>query len=270
MHTISRQLPRNFSRSLHTPDERQHGRAFTLVELLVGVAVISIPAALLLPSFAGAKAAALSTACKSNLRQMGIALSGYYHEEQYYPLREHRDTRVSQFITYAWMAHLLPSVSSNTAIFRCPARGHEFTWPDGPSPLGYPFPFNVSMSTPFSYGCNAWGVGNADGYGLGLVAGIGIVGSSKIANPADMIAIGDSDGSGSLDGDIACFRVSAAMPPPLQPGNLHKNGANIVFCDGHVEWQKQVKWTELTEAAARRWNNDNRPHRELWFPGKMP
>jgi prepilin-type processing-associated H-X9-DG protein len=81
-----------------------------------------------------------------------------------------------------------------------------------------------------------------------------------------MIAIGDSDGNGVADGDITFHRVPTPSGPQASfpPGNRHKSGANIVFCDGHVEWAKQSKWIERTDEAARRWNNDNQPHRELW------
>jgi len=56
--------------------------AFTLVELLVVIAVIAILAALLLPALAKAKASAKCAACKSNLRQLGIALTMYVGDNQ--------------------------------------------------------------------------------------------------------------------------------------------------------------------------------------------
>lgn len=43
-------------------------------------------------------------------------------------------------------------------------------------------------------------------------------------------------------------------------GKRHARGANVVFCDAHVEYAKTNRWLARTEVARRRWNNDHQPH----------
>jgi prepilin-type N-terminal cleavage/methylation domain-containing protein len=50
---------------------------FTLIELLVVISIIAVLAAIIFPVFAGARESARRTACVSNLKQLGMALSMY-------------------------------------------------------------------------------------------------------------------------------------------------------------------------------------------------
>lgn len=52
-------------------------RAFTLVEILVVLAVVGLLAAILFPVFSRVRAGARTSTCTSNLRQIGLALSLY-------------------------------------------------------------------------------------------------------------------------------------------------------------------------------------------------
>ncbi|MCA9040531.1 MAG: DUF1559 domain-containing protein [Planctomycetaceae bacterium] len=58
---------------------------FTLVELLVVMAIISILLALLLPAVQTARSSARATACRNNLKQIGIALQTYHDLHRSFP-----------------------------------------------------------------------------------------------------------------------------------------------------------------------------------------
>src|SRR5258708_3886581 len=60
--------------------------AFTLVELLVVVAIIGVLASLLLPALSRAKAAAQSAKCRNNLRQFGVGLNIFTADDRVYPI----------------------------------------------------------------------------------------------------------------------------------------------------------------------------------------
>ncbi len=64
---------------------RRNARGFTLIELLVVIAIFAILASLLLPALTKAKTLANSTVCKSNLRQLGLALTLYVNDHNGYP-----------------------------------------------------------------------------------------------------------------------------------------------------------------------------------------
>jgi prepilin-type N-terminal cleavage/methylation domain-containing protein/prepilin-type processing-associated H-X9-DG protein len=77
-------------------------RAFTLVELLVVIGIMSILIALLLPSLGKAREQAQRVKCLSNLRQIGMGFMFYGQDFKKYPTREN----MSQFYL-TWTAELI-------------------------------------------------------------------------------------------------------------------------------------------------------------------
>jgi len=59
-------------------------KAFSLIELLVAISVIALLLALLMPTLAGARRQSYRIVCKSNLRQLVLANSGYAAENNGY------------------------------------------------------------------------------------------------------------------------------------------------------------------------------------------
>ncbi|MBX7131113.1 MAG: prepilin-type N-terminal cleavage/methylation domain-containing protein [Fimbriimonadaceae bacterium] len=105
-------------------------RAFTLIELLVVIAIIAILAAILFPVFAQAKAAAKSTQCLSNQRQLGIGLTMYIDDydgrifffghgvdvsrlDPTTPLGATRDNR--------WWNQIFPYTKTTRGLIECPS-----------------------------------------------------------------------------------------------------------------------------------------------------
>ena len=141
-------------------------RAFTLVELLIVIAIIAILAALLFPVFSRARENARRSSCQSNLKQIGLGLMQYtqdYDEKLPFACYDVDNVAVGQTGNkggaFPWQFELSQRMRSSQ-VFQCPSNSSgkilDIT-------SGY---FNDALSA--SYLCNgASSQSNPDDFGAG-------------------------------------------------------------------------------------------------------
>lgn len=88
-------------------------RAFTLIELLVVIAIIAILVALLLPAVQQAREAARRASCKSNMKQIVLALHNYHDVHSTFPQGQSR-TPNDWCCGGNWRVHVLPYMDEAT------------------------------------------------------------------------------------------------------------------------------------------------------------
>lgn len=199
--------------SMHSPRETP---AFTLVELLVVIAVIAILSGILLPALNKSREYAKGIACLSNFRQIAVATNGYVNDYAgWLPL-----LNTDEGGNFAWKSDLAPYLGMNyeynqyeaiVAKFpKCPLWNHpEVPW--------------------YAVGGYGWNY-NWMGYMSGSTRPR--IRLSEVTRPTESILCGDGLDS-IIDGT---WDYSMLYWPSTGKGvgSRHQRGINLMWADGHA------------------------------------
>lgn len=120
------------------PTLRPSLRAFTLVELLVVIGIIALLIGILMPALSAMQREGRKTVCKSNLRQLGLAVRLYTDQNKNkYPKSPSLPSvnpynlptvmqRLSSFISATIPQNQIDNAEGVMVVFRCPADNEVF------------------------------------------------------------------------------------------------------------------------------------------------
>lgn len=181
---------------------RRQGSGFSLLELLIALAIGAILAALLFPVFSLVRAKARSGACQSNLRQIGQAMLMYAQDwDDYLPPR------------HQWQESLLSYVG-NPRLFECPSSKRRFICRGAPGwdpETTGAYNMNLPVLPPSDWGAH----------------------ESEIADPAGTVL-----GHDGIGRSTALYNAPSSPSDLVYHGVAprHEGGTNVLWADGHVRW----------------------------------
>ncbi len=226
----------------HTP-ARRTPPAFTLVELLVVIAVIALLIGILLPVLGAARSAAKTSTCMSNMRQLGLATTAYGAglRPQVSPAG---DGERHSTLHSGWTPSGTTRSTATSASQTRPRDANDDAYKQDPAWFDLPqtvksgrttmVPANVrtiKMNEFFGHGPSSTPTGGPAARFYGLL---------DVPEPARTVVFGDGrahDTPSTTTGNVDTGGSGSFSMNPVLIGLRHGEGANLSFADGSAAYQ---------------------------------
>jgi prepilin-type N-terminal cleavage/methylation domain-containing protein/prepilin-type processing-associated H-X9-DG protein len=209
---------------------KQH-RGFTLIEILVVIAIIMVLAGLLFAVFGRVRENARKTNCASNMKQLFTAVQLYMQPyDETMPLRfadfsPENNTFEPGNGERGWAQVLQPFIK-DTQVFGCPSDGSGVTLDPDTSFTDYAYNAALGYVSPSIGPRTLADIKRPELTILFIETLPGNAGNSRPTNLGQ---------TGLITGGSALTDTKLAR---------HNGGSNIIFCDGHAKWHKAESDTE--------------------------
>jgi prepilin-type N-terminal cleavage/methylation domain-containing protein len=233
------ELPVKTARNYGCQAANSDRHAFTLVELLVVVAIIGLLAAMLLPALSRAKAGAKQASCLGNLRQLEAAFQMYAADNGGYLVQNvsYVPDFNPAFGTKSWVYGNMKNQSeaTNASLIKI---GELF--PYAPQPAAYHCPadsiVDAGLPRVRSYSMNSW-------IGSGLMEAeeeqnkfrIFLKDSDLAAGMPSAIWVLMDEHTATLDDGWFTVTMNDIQPFVKLAATRHQNAYGLNFADGHAE-----------------------------------
>jgi prepilin-type N-terminal cleavage/methylation domain-containing protein/prepilin-type processing-associated H-X9-DG protein len=229
---------------LFLPKRNSRQRAFTLIEVLVAVAIIALLVAILLPSLSQARELARRTVCSQNMSHLGGAMVAYALENrEYLPLPEGVVDRgrlpFSQRSQYRWgsddMSALVPKYVKDVKLWQCPG-ARNLVRHRGDVKTTYSTYAEPRYGSAYEYDLYIYQrIRQIDANGVKTLevdvnGTIELLRWSRLKQMSGIFVAEDNDNAG----------VNSVVD--MGDPHYEAKGGNMMYADGHARWVRMADW----------------------------